>query len=60
MDIVMEVGEKWCEEEQMEALSLARAAYEAEAALDRGEREGRFCFPCFLPFHSEVAQIQYP
>ena len=58
MDIVMEVGEKWCEEEQMEALSLARA-YEAEATLDRG-REGRFCFPCFLPSHSEVAQIQYP
>ena len=39
---------------------LARAAYEAEAALDRGEREGRVCFPCLLPFHSEVAQIQYP
>ena len=52
LDIVMEVGEKWCEEEQMEALSRARRVrgYEAEAALDRGERErGGFVFLAFFP-----------
>ena len=48
LDIVMEVGEKWCEEEQMEALSRAPRTRPRPRWIEGRERGG-FVFLAFFP-----------
>ena len=58
LDIVMEVGEKWCEEEQMEALSRTPRTRPRPRCIE-GEREG-FVFLAFFPSIGRSPRFNIP